>query len=189
MKICLNKNLVHLENVIISERHRFLKNSSIIWKGYYDRNEQFFDEQERMQSSKIAEYSALLSNIKLNLEEMTRSNRIRLENKSDTFLNYMQRYKTRSLLTYDQLNYNYQVFPKQLRENLIIINENKRQLVQIKTKIIKTKEQIKDTANAFDTQSSKLRATIIQLESRFTKTENSINHKAALNIKKVMRYC
>lgn len=146
------------------------------------------DDAAREQSKKktIEHYRKEVRRLMIEHEEMTRATRIRLENNKQELFQQLRDVKAKVLLNSEKLDYNYQVLQKKVDENIIIRNQQKRELSNLYETVNKLRSKVKEMKKNGNNEIRRLTAEVMQLHESIMELEVKADTLADVNNRQFM---
>lgn len=185
MKECIDENLQNVSDVLDRQRQRFLENANFVWDECHTQAERMVNQQEQLKIVQAKKHDLDLSELRVDLHEALRTNRIELECEKDNFHLHMEKLKARSMLKADQILYNHSVLKLKRSENIYVISERRRQLSKVQSEIATFESKIKQMNYKYLKDSSKLRAQIAFVETGNDRWQEIVEKRVLANVRTV----
>lgn len=163
-----------LTETVQMEWENFCANAADLWSQKFDELTTDFEYKNVFQANQTESFSRELLRIKLNHEEVTRSMRLYLEKEKQDLQVDLRQYKAKIFLDSDKFLYNYYVLQKQNHENVLILNEERRNLAKLQGKVILVRQQLNENVSLFRNESKNLNLNISKLISGIDLLERNI---------------
>lgn len=185
MKECIDENMRNVSEVLDRQRQRFLQNATFVWEECQSRADQITNQQEELKVAQARKFELALHELRTDLDERLRTNRIEMEREKDNFRLHMEKFKARSMLKADQMRYNHHVLEMKRSENVNTISERRRQLTKVQAEIACVEAKIKQLNGTYLKDSARLRKQIDILETGNDRWREVVEKRVLANVKTV----
>lgn len=175
MRNMYHQELENIENVMVSEREKLLKQARKRWDDLYKQRDldELRSNEEREQA--LEQFYQNWDNLRIDFQETFRATKIKMEREIEELQKQLEIIKATTILNSEKLDYNYQILKKREDESIGIKLQQKAKINKLKSITINLRKKSKEykenslrMIKKLEDEIKKLNVSIIEVRNRFS---------------------